>query len=152
MTDLRDVQVFGMNNDTDQWLVIADNRFQLFPTEQEASDVFDKLVGDDIENSCFGVVDMVQPRYYSNKPFFDGSERRNISAHTQVDLLELNAYREALGRDMEESKPDKEVEHEDAFTFEELCEMGLASPSEENKKAYLLNISKLIEWGDNIDR
>lgn len=147
--DLRDVQIFGSNNDTDQWAVIADNRFQLFDNEVEANKVFDEIVGDSIEDSCFGAAEVVEPNRHSSELAFTGAVRVNLSNCIEVDLLELKVEREALGRDLQACN-DSTQKDEDSFTFEELCDMGLATPSQENKKAYILNMSKMQEWADNI--
>lgn len=146
--DLRDVQIFGMNNDTDQWAVIADNRYQLFDSQLEADDVFDKLVGGDINNSCFGAVTVVEPRHHLDDLDFTGAVRRNLSNHIEVDLMELKEAREAFARDVA-AHNEGVVEDDSAFTFEELCEMGILTRSEENKKSYNMNMSKLQEWHDN---
>lgn len=150
-TDPREVQIFGTNNDTDKWAVIADNRFQLFDTELDADAVFDQLVDGDIDNSCFGAVEVVEPQHHSDELAFTGAVRGNLSNCTQVDLLRLKAAREALARDVFACN-EEVAKDEDAFTFAELCEMGIATPSEENEKAYNINMSKLQEWHDNLNK
>ena len=147
--DPREVQIFGTNNDTDKWAVIADNRFQLFDTEFDAEVVFNQLVEGGIDDSCFGAVEVVMPQSCSDELAFTGAVRGNLSHCIQVDLIQLKADREALARDVE-AYNEGLAKDDDAFTFQELCEMGLATPSEENEKAYNINISKLQEWHDNL--
>lgn len=146
ITDPREVQIFAINNDTDMWAVIADSRFELFNTEAEADEVFEQLVDGDINKSCFGVVQILEPRHHSDEPTLKGEVRGNLSKHEEVDLLELKEARQALARDMKASGQwDKDS---DAYTFEELCEMGILAANEENKKSYTMNMSKLQEWYD----
>lgn len=142
MTDSRAVQVFATNNDTDDWIVIADNRFQAFGTEDEALAIKDKLLDIDADDCppLFGAIEVIQPRHCRKGLAWGGRERSVISKCTESDLLLLARERE------------KKLRSGAAISLEEWCDMGIMSRIEKEdateNPSYQVNMKNLQNWSD----
>ena len=147
MTDSnsRTVQVFATNNDTDDWIVIADNRFQAFSTEAEAQAIKDKLL--DTDNDCpplFGAIEIIKPRHCRKGLAWGGRERSVISKCSESDLL-------LLAREREEK-----LRSGAAISLDEWCDMGIMSRIDKKdateSPSYQVNMKNLQSWGEALLR
>ena len=139
MINLRNVQIFATNNDTDDWVVIADNRFQSFSTEEEALAIKEKIMGADDCPPLFGAIEIIKPNQCRKGLAWGGRERSVISKCTESDLT-------LLAREREDSLRSNET-----ISLEQWCNMGIMSRinKEGTDPSYQIDMGKLQEWCEN---
>lgn len=144
MTDTRAVQVFATNNDTDDWIVIADNRFQAFSTEDEALAIKERLLSMEAADCppLFGAIEVIKPRHCRKGLAWGGRERSVISKCTESDLL-------LLAREREEK-----LRSDAAISLDEWCDMGIMSRIEKEdtteSPSYQVNMKNLQNWSEGM--